>query len=209
MSMLSESLLALVGAIETLVNRLLDEDPRTKSGFARLQGKVIALDIQGLPAIFLFPGTQGIHIHLITSDPPDTTLRGTPLAFARMHFAEHASDSLLSGEIRIEGDTALGQKFKYLLDQLDIDWEELVSHYAGDIIAHRLGQFSRDLFGWGCYATDTLKQDFREYVQEEERINPHPAEMQAFSQNVSGLRDDTDRLEARIRRLQNRGKATL
>ena len=47
--------------------------------------------------------------------------------------------------------------------------------------------------------------NIREYLQEESRDAPSRYEVDRFSDNVSTLRDDVDRLEARIERLRGDG----
>ena len=44
--------------------------------------------------------------------------------------------------------------------------------------------------------------NIREYLQEESRDAPSRYEVDRFTANVNALRDDVDRLEARIDRLQ-------
>jgi ubiquinone biosynthesis protein UbiJ len=45
--------------------------------------------------------------------------------------------------------------------------------------------------------------NIREYLQEESRDVPSRYEADRFADNVSALRDDVDRLEARVRRLRD------
>jgi ubiquinone biosynthesis protein UbiJ len=46
-----------------------------------------------------------------------------------------------------------------------------------------------------------MEANIREYLQEEGRDAPSRYEVDAFSSNVSTLRDDVDRVEARLNRL--------
>lgn len=103
--------------------------------------------------------------------------------------------------MEIRGDTRLGRQFKALIAEMDIDWEEHLSRLTGDIAAHRVMTVFDKLAEWSKSATSNLTDDIGEYLQEESRDVVSGAEMDMFNQQVDRLRDDTDRLEARIARL--------
>ncbi len=202
MSLTTEIILTLTEALETSINLVLKKDPATLKKFAALQGKVIAFELTELDLDFyLFPHTEGVQVQYIFDGQADTTLQGSPLAFINMSLGD-ASESFFSGEIRIKGDIELGQHFKRLLDQLDLDWEEWLSEYTGDFVAFKAGSLVRDLHSWGKNTFKTLQLDAQEYIQDEGQLSPHSDEIEAFTNNISQLRDHTARLEARILRLQ-------
>jgi len=104
--------------------------------------------------------------------------------------------------VTIEGDVETGQAFKAILDEMDIDWEEQLSRLTGDVMAHQLGNTARRAAGVLRDGRRTLERDIGEYLQEELRVLPTRIEAENFSADVSRLRMDTDRLAARIKRLQ-------
>ncbi|MCW8901593.1 MAG: SCP2 sterol-binding domain-containing protein [Gammaproteobacteria bacterium] len=202
MSLPTEVILTLTEALETSINLILKQDNATLEKFAALQGKTIAFKFTDLDlSLFLFPHTEGIQVQYIYGAQADTTLQGTTLAFVNMSLGD-ATESFFSGEVRIKGDIELGQRFKRILDQLDLDWEEWISQYSGDLIAFKAGSFIRSLHSWGKATLKTVQLDTREYLQDEGQLSPHPAEIEDFTQKISQLRDHTARLEARISRLQ-------
>jgi ubiquinone biosynthesis protein UbiJ len=73
---------------------------------------------------------------------------------------------------------------------------------VGDPAAHQVGAGVRAAGRWGQKVGDTLLQNLREYLQEEARIVPTRYEVDAFLGEVDTLRDDVERLEARIARLR-------
>ena len=202
MSLASETVLTVTEALETAINLLLKQDPATLEKMAQLQGKCLAFEITGPDlTLYLFPHNEGVQIQYLYSGTPDTTLSGSPLAFIKLS-AGDASESFFRGEVRIRGDIELGQKFKRLLEQLDIDWEEWLSHYSGDLFAFRAGEVVRKLNNWGKNTLSILQQDASEYLHEESRLNPGKEEMVGFSQQVSELRDAVARLEARFAQIE-------
>jgi ubiquinone biosynthesis protein UbiJ len=99
----------------------------------------------------------------------------------------------------------VAQKFQKLLSEIDIDWEEQLSRYTGDIMAYRIGQGLHKTRQWFNNSRQSLSLSGREYLQEEIHLLPTLPEFNQFKQQVSELRDDADRLEALLNHyLQNK-----
>lgn len=195
---------AVTAGIEMAVNRVLQLDEEMQPRLQTLQGKVIAIEVRGLDvSLYLIPEADKLSVYGRFEGEPDTTLRGTPLALMRMGLAKHAGDVLFAGDVEISGDVELGQQFSEILEALDIDWEEHLSHFTGDLLANKLGNAVRDLVSWGQQTADTLSQDVAEYLQEENQAVPNKDEAEGFLSQVDTLRTDVDRMEARVRRLEN------
>jgi ubiquinone biosynthesis protein UbiJ len=203
MSLGGELAMGINAGLETALNTALRLDPQTLQHLSRFSGKVIAIELQRPElTLYLLPGSDGISLMSQYPDEPDTVLSGSPLAMAKMALGPDASKVLFAGEVTIRGDVETGQRFKRLLDQLEIDWEELLSRYSGDFLAHKFGDLVRASAAWGQQALNILGQDAAEYLQLEGQDLPQPAAVQQFLQEVDNLRDDTARLEARVARLQ-------
>ncbi|MBI3344582.1 MAG: SCP2 sterol-binding domain-containing protein [Gammaproteobacteria bacterium] len=201
-----------IRALEGALNRYLNLDPDTPSRFAALSGKVIAVELEGLErTIYLAPEPDGVRILADYAGVPDATLRGAPWALLRMGSLQsdsrEARAALALGEIRISGDVELGQRFKQILDAVEIDWEEHLAGFVGDLLAHKLGNAARAVQGWGRQAAARLGQDFAEYQQEEAYNLPRPDDVRNFIGAVDTLRDDVERLEQRVARLRRRLEA--
>ena len=109
---------------------------------------------------------------------------------------------MFAGRLEIQGDTDLAQGFSDVLARLDIDWEEQLSKLTGDVVAHEAGKAVRAAGHWAERTGTIAEQDLREYLQEEAREVPSRAEVDAFGTDVNTLRDDVERLAARVRRLK-------
>jgi len=194
---------AVSAAMEASLNAVLRLDPQSMARLDRLQGKVIALELRGLnQSFYLLPSAQGIMVQGHYDHEADATLSGTPLALAELSFGAHSNRVLFRGDVQISGDIKLGQEFKRILDQLDIDWEELLSQYTGDVVAHKLGEALRQGRHWGKNALRTLGQNAAEYLQQESFDLPPQEEVAPFIKEVDQLRDDMERLGQRVARLQ-------
>jgi ubiquinone biosynthesis protein UbiJ len=75
----------------------------------------------------------------------------------------------------------------------------------GDVAARQVAGFARGLLDWGRKAGDSLATNVSEYLQEEGRDLPTRTETEEFLADVDRLRDDAERLEARLARLESRG----
>ncbi|MFU8797947.1 MAG: SCP2 domain-containing protein [Gammaproteobacteria bacterium] len=175
--------------LEALINTYLRLDPDNFERLKELSGKIIAIESQG-HTIYFAPGAEGIKILSAIGTVPDTTIRGTLIALLKQE------------NLSIEGDTEIAQRLRDILNTMDIDWEEQLSHIIGDIPAHQVGNFARQ----GNKALKSLRQTSTEYLQEEARCVPPPEEVQDFMQDVDDIRDAVERLEARINVLAGENK---
>lgn len=194
---------AAVNAFASAFNRYLQLDPEASARMASLQGRCIALEFRGMNLrLYVLPQVNGIQLLQKSDSEPDTVLSGTPLGMASLGLGSRTEQTLFSGAVTISGDVETGQAFKDILDSMDIDWEEQLSRLTGDVIAHQVGNAARHARRFLAHARSTLEQDTGEYLQEELRVLPSRIEIENYMADVSRLVMDTDRLSARIKRLQ-------
>jgi len=199
----------ITAALESALNRYIELDPQGKAKMSRLQGKVIGIDVTGLEmSLTIMPGPEHVFVMSHYDGEVDTHLRGAPFSLLKMSLGKHSEEQLFSGDVEITGDTETGQLFSQVLEQLDIDWEEHLSHVTGDVIAHQVGRGLRQLMQWGRQVEDSLRQDTAEYLQEETQLVATRYEVEAFNQAIDTLRNDAERLQARWQRLQQKITST-
>jgi ubiquinone biosynthesis protein UbiJ len=190
--------------LESLLNRNLAASSAARSLCKRLDAKVLALHVEGLPLSVYFQ-SHGEHMTLHTEHEgtPDATLSGTALSLLRL--AGPAPEAALrAGAVHIEGDAEVAQTFSELLKAARPDLEEELSRVVGDVAAHQIGNVARSALGFARRASDTLLQNIAEYLQEEGRDVPSRTEAEEFMAGVDRLREDTDRLEAKLALLEAR-----
>lgn len=181
----------LTATLETIFNRYLRLDPETISKLADLKGSVILIQFPDYKIQFyLLPNQTGVQLLNKYAGTVDTTIKSSPFTLLRQMKNKHFE------KISITGDIELGQQVRDLLQQMNIDWEEQLSKFTGDVIAHQIGQGVRGVLGWGKKTADNMQQNVTEYLQEEALILPSKKEMNDFLMDVSTLRNDTERLEA-------------
>lgn len=197
---------AFTAVIEDATNRLLRLDPETLRRLGDIQGKVICVRISAEekegPVFYFSPSEGGLQVRNEYDGKPDVTISGNLPAFLRLIAGDRAQGAFANGEMQISGDLELGQRFQRVLKRIDIDWEEISSHYVGDVLAHKLGNLARGVRAWGRQAHETLRQDSREFLQEEVRLLPRAEHIEALLDEIDRFRSDVARLEKRIQRLQ-------
>ncbi len=188
--------------VETAINRYLALDPEMLNKMEEFSGKVIKLEIIGLnKTLYMLPDSRGIRVRTEYEGEADTTLRGTPISLFKMGLAANAAKLLLKGEVEISGDTRLGHQFKNMFSQMDIDWSEPLANLLGDTVAYQLQQSGKKLGGWGKNTMESVSRSVSEYLQEESRDLVTETELNNFNDEVDQLRNDVDRLQAKINAL--------
>ena len=196
----------MLSMLEKAINHYLALDPVSIKRLAVHSGKTVAVDVRGPEMVFYIGITnEGVLVFNKEPDVVDTRLLGSPVALMKMGISsqpEETENILFSGDVKIEGDIELGQELKIILNEIEPDFEERLSEYTGDVIAHQVGNLFRAGKRWGGRSVETLEQDMAEYLQEETGQLPVREEVDAFLSGVDSLRSDVDRMEARVRRLQ-------
>ncbi len=193
--------------LSSAFNQYLALDPEAPEKLRAFDGKLIAIEIRG-PNTCLYLSIDGDKLGVVTEHDavPDATIIGSPAALFKLGVKRDPAALFFNGEVEIRGDTRLGRQFKSVLAEMDIDWEEHLSRLVGDITAHRIVGVVNDITSWGKSATNNFFDDVGEYLQEESRDVVSGAEMELFNQQVDKIRDDTERLAARIESLSGNNR---
>lgn len=186
-------------AIEIAFNRYLAMDPDAARRLDGMAGRCVAIELTGLELTLYLLFTNGsVRVLDQLDSEADTVLRGSPLDLIRLSREGVAG----AGAVEIRGDVDLARRFETMLGEVDIDWEEQLSKVTGDVVAHHVGRAVRGFLGWGESAGRSLERNVSEYLREESRLNPRRDEMDEFVRGVDEARNDVERLEARIDRLE-------
>ncbi len=189
----------IINALETALNQYLALDEDLSIFLTPITGKVIAINI--LPfneTLYLCPANDEIQLLENYVGEVNATISGTLSALGLMGLSSTPMRSVFSGEVVIEGDTQVAHKFQQLFEKLDIDLEEKLSKFTGDVIAHKIGNFFRSGQDWTKETIETFKLNSKEFLQEETRDLPTETEANILNQQIDEMRSDFDRLSARI-----------
>ena len=165
-------------AVEFALNSALAGSGSAQRELAQLDGKVIALELKELPLkLYFLPQDGKLKVRSDHRGKVDMTVRAPSAAL--LQAALRRDDAPPRG-IELNGDAETAQVFSRLLKQADLDWEELLSHYVGDVAAHQLGNAVRGFVRWGKDTAGRLGRDAAEYLQYESRDLPPRHEVEAF-----------------------------
>ena len=201
--MINEAGQAAVVAVEQLLNAVISMDEVTQQRLAELHGRRIAIEFKEWNLTLLFVADAQGRLQLSTDDvdAADATIRATPFDFAETMRMERKEDQVFKGKITLDGDTRLAQRFSDILAMLEIDWEEQLSKLTGDVAAHQLGGMLRGFQRWARRNQLVMRDNLGEYLTEEKQLLPTAFEVAEWRGEVDRLRDDVDRLAARVVRL--------
>ena len=198
-----DPLAALLQPIAEMLNRNIAEITPARELAAQLDGKTIAIRVRDTALAMYFVFDQDLVTLKTEFDAdPDVAITGSLVTLARM-VGGAGAQAIRDGDIDLTGDAGTAQRFQALLDHARPDVEEELSRVIGDVAAHQLATFARGLGDWARGARSTMGDNVREYLQEERRDLPTRYEVETFSQRVSVLRDDVERVAARLKRLES------
>jgi ubiquinone biosynthesis accessory factor UbiJ len=193
-----------ISQVERLVNKALSLDEETLYSLAKLKGKIIAFEFLNINlTVFLFPSETGLVIHTVYDDKPDVLIKGTPSNFIMMMASSKRSKGSLPTDMQIIGDIGLAQRFQDIMQNIEIDLEEPLSKWVGDTMAYQIGKFVRGSSRFVANSSKTLATDISEYLRFEINMLPDDLLVEEFSKDVDLLRDDVDRFEQRINKIES------
>ncbi|MCH8943671.1 MAG: SCP2 sterol-binding domain-containing protein [Proteobacteria bacterium] len=189
--------------IATILNRNIHATTPARELCAKLDGTVVAVRVRDTALATYFIVHEDL-LELVTESEqePDVVISGSLVTLARMA-GQSGESAIRDGSLDLSGDAETAHDFQRLLGLAKPDIEEELSGIVGDIAAHQLGTFARGLGRWGREVRSTMGTNIREYLQEESRATPSRYEVDRFAKDIGTLRDDVDRLEARLNRLMS------
>jgi ubiquinone biosynthesis protein UbiJ len=192
--------------LERVANRALQYAPLTRLQLHKLEGKSFGIELQRPHFPLLISVTRkGLLFQSHWEGSADVSIRGPAVALLRQLRAEDTTPaSLMRSGIELEGDQALAQQFVKVLKDLDIDLESALGDLIGDVAAHQIAEVARTGLDWLNRAGKTLLLQSRNFLAEERKVVLTPRQFHRFRDDVEELREDTDRLEARLHQLQSR-----
>jgi len=185
-----------VASLAAALNSLLDAQPAALSRLQRHSGKTLRLALPVLPLnLTLDESGRFSPLTETTEAEPDLTLTPMPSALPLL-----LGGGKLADLFRVEGDGLFASDISGAL--ADFDWVLALRPYVGDIAASRVDQFLRGMLAWRQEAHDNTGRNLAEYAVYEQAMLAEPHAARMFIGEVDALREDVDRLEARLKMLE-------
>lgn len=198
----------LLACAEKCLNAMLSRDPAAPSRLRRLSGKRLLLRLErprvDLLVTFHEHG-MGLmrHPHAEESDA-NAIVEVDSQALGALLGGESLEHLMFSGQLAIRGQTHLLEDARALVMDLDLDWEGALAEWFGDLPAHSLAEGLRRFARFGMRSHHELRADLSEFIFEEARLLPGHAQRETLRDHLTELEVATDRLEARLARLQHK-----
>lgn len=193
----------LCAALEVALNRYLGLEASALDTCAQLAGRRIVLRTPQPDWCFVVEfHAGGVRVGSELDGTADVSVSGRLPALMRLAWTVAQGHSGVPQDLQVEGDVELLQRFNRVLASVGFDPEEFAARFVGDAAAHRATQGLRNLFDWGRRAVSTLGLDTAEYLREETRDLARAADVEDWMNEIDHLRDDVERFDARLKRLE-------
>ena len=188
----------MLSALELMVNQVLSLAPSSQKNLALLAGKTLKISVREIPG-YLFCQFHATHIRLFNKLPTNTSVQITGSASDLLILAIKKDSSALDKlNLEIYGDMAVALHIQKLMLSLDIDWEEQLSVFTGDIFSRKIAVIARNIQSYKQDILPKILSMTTEYLQEEVRFFPTQSAVRNFMNEVDDLRLSADRIEANI-----------
>jgi len=189
-----------LGLVEIGSNQLLRMDGDVLEHCEKLSGCCIAIHLIDIDkTLYCQPGHWGINLSL---DKPskeiDATISGRAMALVNLSMQQDKIATSIKERVEITGNAQVAQQFQKILTEIDIDWEEQIAKITGDTLAVNITRTAKTLHNWFKSSAESFILNSRDYVQHEVSMTPTEYELADLKQNITTLRDDVERLEAKF-----------
>lgn len=192
-------------AIEMIINQAVKLDPDAQLRLASLEGKIIKVTLTDINISFYIVIEDSLILVKAELDKQaNAELTGSSSSFFNLALNEKGSDSIFKGEVHFAGEIRTAQNFQNFFKQLDIDWEEHLAKYTGDIVAHQLISGSKTVTSWLQKTVTSAQQNLSEYIRFEAKLSPASIELENFYDAIADLKSDSERLKQKVERLSQK-----
>jgi ubiquinone biosynthesis protein UbiJ len=208
---------AWLASAEAVLNRNIAASTPGQTLAKRLEGTSLQVDVEGVTRVRAVCNAGRLALLAGDDTPADAVISGSAPALlqlfrtgsaAQAGSTQTGSAAQAKSSVQIRGDAEIANLYRDLFTAARPDLEEELSRWVGDMPARHLSQLARSVRTWARRARRTAGENIAEYLQEEGRDLITKTEMEEFLRGVDGVRDSVDRIEARLRGIEQRMKGT-
>lgn len=196
-------------ALTLALNRLVALDPDTREAIDKLEGRRIGVHLRGPEIAFSIAARNGT---LQIEPPPNTgddgsandfEVNATPGSLLALALGRDG-DARPAGKVEIAGDAELAHRVQKLARDYKPDFEAAFAAVFGEVAGTAIARALHDAAKRAGEGARHFRDDTVDWLRDEARLTVPHAEMNAFLDDVDGLRERTERLAARIRHLDGK-----
>lgn len=183
------------GAGVRLLNTLLEREGWAREQLTPFAGRVAQFEV---PPFTLLIGVAPDGRFATAGGPPNVTLGidATALPSALL------DPAALKRNVRLSGDAEFAQALSTVLQRLRPEPEEELARFVGDAAAVRIVGTLRTIASTFAQGASRLTASAADYLVAENPLLVGRREAEAFARDVVALRDAVERLDKRLRRLE-------
>lgn len=198
-------------ALETAMNKLLSLDEDSAERLRQLAGKSLSVFITDTPVALRLVFADNVNVmaglgsfddEVKILDKQSCCIQVSLDVLPQLKQSSRLTALIQEGKLTVEGELAVAQQVSSLFQALNIDWEDVVSQYTGDIMAHNLFTSANRVHQTMLGVIDNAKAGLGNALTEEKQIAAPALAVAHFCDQVSDLRDDAERAQARINKLE-------
>ncbi|WP_338518964.1 ubiquinone biosynthesis accessory factor UbiJ [Alteromonas gracilis] len=201
--------------IETTINKVLSLDEGSEQRLKALNGARLTAFVSPLPYGITLSFSNRVDVltehesfdHVVTHlGSKDCCIKTSMSTLPELKETSQLTRLIQQKALFLEGELQVAQQVSALFQQLDIDVEELLSQKTNDVFAHQTVQVAKAVHKKSLSVLSSLGRVVGNSLVEEKQLAAHRLAVMHFSDDVNALRDSTDRLDARLRQLEEKLK---
>ncbi len=206
---------ALAATLEKAMNKALNYDPATQQALARFDNKRLAVKMTQPTLALCFTFTpQGINVNAIHADEThnptnsptnsptnntadyDAVVTGSARDFIQA--ANQSQSSMADSGITISGNVAFLSQVQGIAKTIDIDWEDAITQAIGPVAGHGLASAISTAVAASKRNSAFVRNNLHSVLRDELLLVPAQEEINAFCDDVDHIKEQADRLEAKL-----------
>lgn len=212
--------------LERGLNSLLRLDPDSQSSLQKLKGKRLLVSLNELSVDLVIVASGQIDVLILEQSGPisgsnngqtdpvtlegaDCYLKTSLFTLPELQDPNRLTHLIKQDKLQLEGDIQLAQAFSQLFLKLNIDWEEQLAKRTNDVLAHEVFRFGKNLFSKADKFRQSVQNMLSDAAIEEKNIAAPATLVEGFIDDVFDLKSQSEQLELRLQRLEDKNKGKL
>ena len=188
--------------IEPIANKLLAKDASAQNKLVKLEDKSFAVQLTNLSIQVKLSVIQQTLRFSTNLEGADCTIITTSDQLKQLSDASLLTKLIREDKLSLEGDLAIAQAFSSLLMENNIDWQQVLSQYVGDGMAHRILSTAKGIQVFAQQKSTDLTYTTSSLLTDEINVAVTEQQVAEFSNQVDQLSASTERLAAEIQQLR-------
>lgn len=193
-------------AMESALRRALRLDPDAQDSLRHLEGRRIGVHLRGPELGFDIAVRDGAlrvepqQTEIDAANKPDLRVAATPGALLALVMSR-ADAALPPGKVEIAGDAELARRVERLARDFAPDFEAAFVRAFGEVLGVPVARALRDATRWLRESAQHAATNTADWLRDDARLLIPRAEMDDFLDDVDALREQVERLHARVTHL--------